>query len=73
MFRWFCAPWTHPQGFYDQVSSLQLSLHDAQQGEQLWLAQVIHVELTFLQHNQKETQELDGKTRFSMLVYVMLL
>lgn len=44
-----CVVWTHPQGLYDQVAGLQLSFHDTQQGEQLGLAQVIHVELTFLQ------------------------
>lgn len=43
-----CVVWTHPQGLYDQVAGLQLSLHDTQQCEQLWLTQVIHVELTFL-------------------------
>jgi len=47
--------WTHPQGLDDQVPGLQLSLHDAQQGEQLGLAQVIHVELTFLQHTHTKT------------------
>lgn len=54
---------THPQRLDDQVSSLQLPLHDAQQGEQLGLAQVIHVELTFLQHRAETTQSQSRAAR----------
>lgn len=44
---------THPQGLYDQVTGLQLAFHDTQQGEQLRLAQVVHVELVFLEEKKK--------------------
>lgn len=50
---------THPQGLDDQVSGLQLSFHDTQQGEQFRLAQVVHIELTFLSGGKKE-QEVKG-------------
>ena len=43
---------THPQGLNDQVPCFQLSLHDAQQGEELWFAQTVHVELTFLKEHK---------------------
>lgn len=46
---------THPQGLYDQVTGFQLAFHDTQQGQQLRLAQVIHVELIFLQEKKSET------------------
>lgn len=45
---------THPQGLYDQVTGFQLAFHDTQQGEQLRLAQVIHVELVFLEENSQK-------------------
>lgn len=51
---WLCR--THPQGLDDQVTGLQLALHDAQQGEQLRLAQIIHVELAFLQNKEEENR-----------------
>lgn len=59
---------THPQGLDDQVAGLQLSLHDTQQGEQLRLAQVIHVELTFLQ--QKEGK-LTHQNLYSLLLSII--
>lgn len=59
-----CAVWTHPQSLYDQVAGLQLSLHDTQQGEQLRLTQVIHVELTFLQQRPEKGQRVTN-TSFS--------
>lgn len=46
---------THPEGLDDEVSCLQLSLHDAQQSQELWFAQTIHVELTFLKETQIDT------------------
>lgn len=45
---------THPKSLNDQVSGLQLTLHDAQESQELWLAQVVHVQFTFLKHTDTE-------------------
>lgn len=57
---------THPQGLDDQVAGLQLSFHDAQQGEQLGLAQIIHVELTFLQHRPETMGQNKSTAHFQV-------
>lgn len=49
---------THPKSLNDQVSGLQLTLHDAQEGQELRLTQVVHVQLTFLKHTDTEMWEL---------------
>lgn len=45
---------THPKSFNDQISGLEFSLHDAQKGKELWFAQVVDVQLTFLKHTEQE-------------------
>ncbi len=45
---------THSKSFNDQISGLELSLHDAQKGKELWFAQVVDVQLTFLKHTEQE-------------------
>lgn len=67
---------THPKSLNHQVSGLQLTLHNAQEGQELWLAQVVHVQLTFLKHTDTEMwarwQEISSASFGQMLRFLMV-
>lgn len=47
------------QGFNDQVPGFQLSLQDAEEHQQLWLSQTLHVQLGLQRQKMKEIKLID--------------